>query len=130
KALETEEAEQVDKLDAAISAAESQLKALTPYSIISEVEYRDLSLKYGHIFKAGIGSEAIRSIFEKMDMEADVKRWNEELPDASAARRKRIMRRLSLVQSLIKAGVRPEWMFVTVLPVIPPDLRPMVQLDG
>ncbi|MFH1354191.1 MAG: DNA-directed RNA polymerase subunit beta' [bacterium] len=129
-ALLRQEKVEMDKLTTAISEAEKRLKELTPHTIISEVEYRELSLKYGHVFKAGIGSEAIRSIFESMDLKEKVKELTSELKDASAAKRKRILRRLSLMSSLIKAGIKPEWMFLTVLPVIPPDLRPMVQLDG
>jgi DNA-directed RNA polymerase subunit beta' len=128
--LVEEEKNELQKLEEATDAAEAQVKDLVPYRIISEVEYRDLSLKYGHVFKAGIGAEAIRNIFEKIDLEQMAAGFLKELEDASAAKRKRIMRRLSLVRALIKAGIRPEWMFLTVLPVIPPDLRPMVQLDG
>ena len=125
-----EEEEQISKLETAIEEAEKQLKELVPNSIVSEVEYRTLSLKYGHIFKAAIGSEAIRSLFDRMNLAEMAKSLSEEMEQASAAQRKRIMRRLSLVHSLLKAEVRPEWMFLTILPVIPPDLRPMVQLDG
>lgn len=128
--LSTEEKEQLKKLDEAVDRARSSLEKLELYGVISEVEYRDLSLKYGHVFKAGIGSEAIRAIFEKMDLEKMKKALTERMQDAAAGERKRIIRRLSLIQSMIKAQIRPEWMFLTVLPVIPPDLRPMVQLDG
>jgi DNA-directed RNA polymerase subunit beta' len=130
ESLMRQEKEELDKLSAAISEAEGKLKDLTLFNIISEVEYRDLSLKYGHVFKAGIGSEAIRSIFELIDMKKLADELAGELEGASAAKRKRVSRRLSLVRSLHKAEIRPEWMFLTVLPVIPPDLRPMVQLDG
>ena len=125
-----EEKETVALLEEAIDTAQRQLNALKRHQIISEVEYRDLSLKYGHVFKAGIGSEAIRNIFAAMDFDQMSTDLSAQLTDASAAERKRIVRRLSLIHSMMKAGVRPEWMFLTVLPVIPPDLRPMVQLDG
>ncbi len=124
------EKKELDKLAAATAEAESKLKGLKGNAIISEVEYRDLSLKYGHVFKAGIGPEAIRSTFESMDLEKKAGELERQLEDVSAAKRKRILRRLSLLRSLIKAEIKPEWMFLTVLPVIPPDLRPMVQLDG
>jgi DNA-directed RNA polymerase subunit beta' len=130
EALSEEEQKELDKLDTAITTATQQVNALVPHAIISEVEYRDLSLKYGHIFTAGIGAEAIRSIFEKMDFEQDIKQMEEELKDASAAKQKRIMRRMAFVRGMLGANIRPEWMFLTQLPVIPPDLRPMVQLDG
>ncbi|MEX1997430.1 MAG: DNA-directed RNA polymerase subunit beta' [Candidatus Andersenbacteria bacterium] len=125
-----EEKENITKLEEAITTAERQLTGLARYQIISEVEYRDLSLKYGHVFKAGIGSEAIRAIFERMNLETLRQELLDRTNDASAAERKRLTRRLSLIQSMIAAGVEAEWMFLTVLPVIPPDLRPMVQLDG
>ena len=125
-----QEKEELDKLAAAINDAQGKLKDLEAHSIISEVEYRDLSLKYGHVFKAGIGPEAIRKIFETIDLKALEKELASELEESSAAKRKRINRRVSLIRSLIRAEIRPEWMFLTVLPVIPPDLRPMVQLDG
>ncbi len=128
--LKKEEEKEVEKLEEAVELAKEQVSMLVPYKIISEVEYRDLSLKYGHIFKAGIGAEAIRNIFEKMDLEALASQMEEEAKEASVAKQKRIMRRISLVRGLIEASIRPEWMFLTQLPVIPPDLRPMVQLDG
>jgi DNA-directed RNA polymerase subunit beta' len=130
EALIKQEKAELDKLESAVGEAEDTLQGLFRYQIISEVEYRDLSLKYGHVFKAGIGSEAIRTIFEAIDLEALRREMVAEAENASAAKRKRLLRRISLMGSLIKAGIRPEWMFLTVLPVIPPDLRPMVQLDG
>ena len=130
EALAEEEQSELDKLDAAKDAAVDQITGLVRHAIISEVEYRDLSLKYGHIFTAGIGAEAIRSIFEKMDMDQEIKSMEEDLVEASAAKEKRVMRRLALIRGLVDAKIRPEWMFITQLPVIPPDIRPMVQLDG
>lgn len=130
EALAEEEQSELDKLDVAKDAAIDQITGLVKHAIISEVEYRDLSLKYGHIFTAGIGAEAIRAIFEKMDMEQEIKSMEEDLVEASAAKEKRVMRRLALIRGLVDAKIRPEWMFITQLPVIPPDIRPMVQLDG
>ncbi|OGY31371.1 MAG: DNA-directed RNA polymerase subunit beta' [Candidatus Andersenbacteria bacterium RIFCSPHIGHO2_02_FULL_45_11] len=130
EALSKEEEQEVDKLDAAIDAAVDQITSLVSHGIISEVEYRDLSLKYGHIFTAGIGAESIRSIFEKMDLQKEIADMEEELKEASAAKQKRLMRRMALIRGMVDANIRPEWMFLTQLPVIPPDVRPMVQLDG
>lgn len=128
--LTEEEKKELAKLEEASDNAATQIEDLAPYQIISEVEYRDLSLKYGHVFKAGIGAEAIRAIFEKMNLKDLASDLEGQRKDASAAKEKRLMRRLSLIRALIEADIRPEWMFLTVLPVIPPDLRPMVQLDG
>lgn len=130
EALQKEEQKELDKLDAAIAIAVDQIAGLIPHAIISEVEYRDLSLKYGHIFTAGIGAESIRSIFEKMDLHEEIEVMKAELEEASAAKQKRLMRRMALIRGMIDADIRPEWMFITQLPVIPPDVRPMVQLDG
>lgn len=128
--IKKEETAELEKLSEAVDAAHDQIDSLALYQIISEVEYRDLSLKYGHIFKAGIGAEAIRGIFEQMDLDKMVAELEAEAEEASTAKQKRIVRRLSLMRSIKAAGIRPEWMLVTQLPVIPPDLRPMVQLDG
>jgi len=128
--LKTEEKKELDKLDNAAGEAEEQVKALLPYRIISEVEYRDLSLKYGHVFKAGIGAESIRNIFEQMNLDELAKQLEKEAVESSVAKKKKLIRRVSLIRGMIEAGIRPEWMFLTQLPVIPPDLRPMVQLDG
>ncbi|MEX1112445.1 MAG: DNA-directed RNA polymerase subunit beta' [Candidatus Andersenbacteria bacterium] len=128
--LKKQEELELKKLEEAIDNAEEQVKTLVSHKIISEVEYRDLSLKYGHIFKASIGAEAIRNLFEHIDLEKLATELEQEAEEASTAKQKRVMRRLSLVRGMIETNIRPEWMFLTQLPVIPPDLRPMVQLDG
>lgn len=128
--MKREEVAEVDKLDDALDAARDQVERLVPHLIISEVEYRDLSLKYGHVFKASIGAEAIRGIFEKLDLDKLASELEKEAKGSTSAKHKRAMRRLALVRSLQRANIRPEWMLLTQLPVIPPDLRPMVQLDG
>jgi len=110
--------------------AKDQLKNLKLYDILSEAEYYDISLKYGPVFKAGTGAETLRNIFEKIDLEALSKDLNKELEESDGAKRKKIMRRLRVIRGMVKASVRPEWMFMNVVPVIPPDLRPMVPLDG
>jgi DNA-directed RNA polymerase subunit beta' len=122
--------EELKKLETAARTARGELQLLQSLQIISEVEYRSLSLKYGHLFTAGIGAEVLRSICEGLDLGKLARQLEGELKDAGAAKRKRIIRRLSLVRSFLKAKVRPEWMLLTAIPVIPPDLRPMVQLDG
>ncbi|TSC63172.1 MAG: DNA-directed RNA polymerase subunit beta', partial [Parcubacteria group bacterium Gr01-1014_106] len=129
-AREKEKDKELTALSQAVSKARSELTLLQPLQIISEVEYRSLSLKYGGIFTAGIGAEVLRGICEGLDLVKVAKGLEAELTTATAAKRKRAVRRLALVRSLIKAKVRPEWMFISVLPVIPPDLRPMVQLEG
>jgi len=114
------------------------LKTLANYRIISELEYRELSLKFGEVFKAGIGAGAIQSIFEQLDvemlgkeLEAEVKLFSVSGTEKDNTLQKRkLVRRLRLVKNLLKSNIKPEWMCITVLPIIPPALRPMVQLDG
>jgi len=117
-------------LKAARDAAKEEVMGIKPLRIISEVEYHQLSLKYGEIFEAGTGAETLRKIFEKIDLKQKIAELEKQLSQAKLINKRKILTRLRLFQNLERAGVRPEWMFLTVLPVLPPDLRPMVQLDG
>jgi DNA-directed RNA polymerase subunit beta' len=110
--------------------AESELSEIKLFKILSEVEYLELSLKYGEVFEAGTGSETLRKIFEKIDLKKEIDKMEKELEESTPQNRKKILRRLKLFKAMEKAKIRPEWMFLTILPVLPPDLRPMVQLDG
>jgi DNA-directed RNA polymerase subunit beta' len=107
-----------------------EINSIKKGAIITETDYRILSLKYGAIFKAGTGAEAIRRIFEEMNLEEVEKKLETLYEKASQEARKKIRQRLSLLRKFSSSGVRPEWMCMTHLPVLPPDLRPMVQLDG
>ncbi|MFA5935988.1 MAG: DNA-directed RNA polymerase subunit beta' [Patescibacteria group bacterium] len=110
--------------------AEKELKELKPLKIISENEYHELSLKYGHVFEAKIGAEAIDELLKKIDVDATIAALQAEHVDASEAKKDRIIRRLKLLKSLSNQKIQPHWMILKALPVIPPDLRPMVALDG
>ena len=103
---------------------------IKPLRILSEVVYHTLSLKYGEMFEAGTGAEVIRDLFKKVDLATTVDEIVKESNEAPPATKKKILRRLKLFQGMLRAKVRPEWMFLDVLPILPPDLRPMVQLDG
>jgi len=110
---------------------EKELKELVPHRIISESIYQDWSLKYGHIFDASIGAEAIRFLLHGIDLDELIVRLEGEMADAQpGARYDKLVRRVKLMHSLVQNGIRPEWMVMTAVPVIPPDLRPMVPLDG
>lgn len=121
------------------------LKGLHKLQILSEVDYHNLSLKYGHIFKADIGAEAIRNILTELNLSAmakeltalkdklyakEIKSLDENSEEESSSQYSKIIKRLKLITGLLKAEIKPEWMFLTVVPVISPDLRPMVALDG
>ncbi|MBI4281516.1 DNA-directed RNA polymerase subunit beta', partial [Candidatus Uhrbacteria bacterium] len=122
--------EQIQELDDAVRLAETELKGLTPMQIISETDYRDLSLKYGHVFEAGIGAEAIYTLLQNIDCAKLIRTLEEELEEGASARKDRLLRRIKLLKSLVKNKTRTEWMVLTTIPIIPPDLRPMVPLDG
>jgi len=107
-----------------------EVKSLYQHQILSELEYRDLSMKYGQVFEAGTGAETLRNIFKEINLEAMAKELSDQAKRATPGLKKKILKRLRLVEGMLRAKIRPEWMFLTVLPVLPPDLRPMVQLDG
>ncbi len=111
--------------------AREELLGIKELKVISEIEYYDYSTKFGEVFEAGTGAETLRKIFEKIDLKKEIKKLKEKLQQKEAVvNRRKILRRLRLFEGMLKAGIRPEWMFLTVLPVLPADLRPMVQLDG
>ena len=104
---------------------------IRPLRIISEMDFLDLSKKYGHIFEAGIGSEAVKKMLEMIDLKKTRKEVEKHLVNTKGAlEKKKLLLRLKMFKSFIKNDLRPEWMFLSVLPVLPPDLRPMVALDG
>ena len=122
--------EKVENLDQAFDQALKELKELKPLAIISESIYQNLSLKYGHIFEAGIGAEAVRKLLAKIDLDETVAKLEAEMVDAIESKKGKMIRRLKLFKSLKANNIRPEWMIMSIVPVIPPDLRPMVPLDG
>ncbi|MFA5130084.1 MAG: DNA-directed RNA polymerase subunit beta' [Patescibacteria group bacterium] len=120
----------VQELDHEYAQAERDLKDIRPLRVMSENEYHELSLKFGHVFEAKIGAEAVNELLGKMDVAATAQALEEELKTASDAKRDRVIRRLKLLKSFVMQGLDPSWMILKVVPVIPPDLRPMVPLDG
>jgi DNA-directed RNA polymerase subunit beta' len=110
--------------------AKEELLEIKEMRILSEVVYHTISMKYGEVFEAGTGAEVVKGIFEKIDLKKETDKIAEEAKLAPPATRKKVLRRLKLFQGMLRAGIRPEWMFLDVLPILPPDLRPMVQLDG
>lgn len=106
------------------------LEDLYPLKLLTESKYGELKRKYAHIFQAGIGAEAILSILHSLDLEKLRYTLRQEIDSASGQRRKKAIKRLHVVEAFLRSSNKPEWMIMTVLPVLPPDLRPMVQLDG
>jgi len=100
---------------------------------ISDKEYRAYYEKYGNTFRVGMGAEAIKELLEQVDLEkevADIKAEIEEIKDSNSQKRVRLIKRLDVLSAFLESGNKPEWMIMTAIPVIPPDLRPMIQLDG
>jgi len=109
-----------------------RLNNLQRLVVLNEYEYHQMSLKYGEIFQASTGSAPVKTILEELNLGELIKKLTKDINEKklSVAVRKKLQRRLILTQRMLDADIRPEWMFLTYLPVIPPELRPMVQLDG
>ena len=98
--------------------------------VLSEAEYQEAREKFGSSFRVGMGAEAVMELLKAIDLEKDAAELKAGLKDATGQKRARIIKRLEVVEAFRESGNKPEWMIMTVIPVIPPDLRPMVQLDG
>lgn len=110
--------------------ARREIESLTPGFVMDEVSYHKYSIKYGALFEANIGAEAIFDILTKTDLNKLLSELVASYEKASSLEKDKLSKRISLIKSMIKSGTRPEWMFLTRIPVIPPALRPMVALDG
>jgi len=112
-------------------AGREQLLSIQQMNFVNETEYRDLKVRFGNVFRADMGAEAFYEILKHMDLtKLSRELWREVRTTRSKQAAKRATKRLQVVEALRTSGNRPEWMILTVLPVIPPELRPMVQLDG
>ena len=119
------------EIEDAADTTKEYLEKLRIGQILSENEYFTLSRKFGNIFKASSGAEAVQQILQKLDLKKEVKLIEAELDGAKdPMAQSKLLRRLKMFKAMIRNGGRPEWMITTVLPVLPPDLRPMVALDG
>jgi DNA-directed RNA polymerase subunit beta' len=125
-----EKKQEEEKLKILLMKRKEELSSLEVLALLTEAEYREYALKYGEIFEAGTGGETLKQIFEKIDLKKEVEKAKEDLVKEGGIKRKKMIARLRLFEGMIRAGLRPEWMLLDVLPVLPPDLRPMVQLDG
>jgi DNA-directed RNA polymerase subunit beta' len=118
------------KLKDLLTAAKEEIEHIASGQVLDEMSYHRFSMKYGALFEAGIGAEAVFEILKKVDLVKLRDQLLAQYDKSGAGDRPRVAKRLSLVKSMIRSGVRPEWMFLGVLPVIPPGLRPMVALEG
>ena len=113
------------------SRVRDELVELRPFTFLSEIRYRELKQRWGQVFRADMGAEAFFDILRRLDLDKlSEELWNEVRTTKSKQKRKKATTRLKVVEAFRRSGNRPEWMILATLPVIPPDLRPMVQLDG
>lgn len=119
-----------DKLRELLTATKKEIEEIKPHKIFDELTYHRYSMKYGTCFEAGIGAEAIFEIFKQMDLKDIENKIVLQLEKAGALEREKAEKRLSLIRAFQIAGIRPEWMFMTMIPVIPAGIRPMVALEG
>ncbi|MFH1444415.1 MAG: DNA-directed RNA polymerase subunit beta' [Candidatus Peregrinibacteria bacterium] len=129
-ALDKEYADKLETLKANHREALDDLKNLHVGAVLSELKFREVNMKFGHVFRAGTGAESLKEIVANIELDTLYENLAKERTQASGQRLKKLMKRMKLVMSLKKANIKPEWMILTRLQVIPPDLRPMVQLDG
>lgn len=130
KAHQTPQAPEIVHLDAQYKAARSEIDALQEKKVISEAKYHEISLKYGQIVRVGIGAEAIADLLKRFNLQEEITQLKEQSNMAQGATLRRVLKRLTVLSSMERAGLVPAWLVLQRLPVIPPDLRPMVQLDG
>jgi len=122
--------EEKTQLEEQLSADLEQLKDLRQCALLTENQYQELKQKYGQVFEAGIGAEAILQILKGINLDEVRNQLLREIHSTSGQRLKKASKQLQVVEAFRRSGNKPEWMIITVLPVLPPDLRPMVQLDG
>ncbi len=119
-----------ERLRELLTQAKEEIKSIALWQVLDEVKYNKYAGRYSNVFEAGIGAEAVYEILKNLDLEKFEKDLAEALENAGSVEEEKLQKRLSLVRGLKEAGLRPEWMFIRTLPVIPPGLRPMVALEG
>src|SRR5438067_6016909 len=121
---------QLEALQQEIEATRTDLEGLHPKQILTDTQYRDFQERFGRAFRAGIGAEAVRDLLSRIELQSEMYRLREESKSSSGQRKQKAIKRLKVVEDFRKSNSSPTWMVLEVLPVIPPELRPMVQLDG
>ncbi len=120
----------LQKLEAMFKSSRQELNSLHPRKVLTETEFNNISLKYGQIVDVGIGAEAILELLKLIDLDKEIEEISAKIETQVIANRKKLLRKLKTIKEMNAAGIRPEYLILVRVPVIPPDLRPMVQLDG
>src|SRR5438067_6472468 len=121
---------ELEALQQEIEATRTDLEGLHPKQILTDTQFRDFHERFGRAFRAGIGAEAVRDLLSRIDLLQEMYRLREESKSSSGQRKQKAIKRLKVTEDFRKSNSSPTWMVLEVLPVIPPELRPMVQLDG
>ena len=121
---------ELEALQQEIEATRTDLEGLHSKQILTDTQFRDFQERFGRAFKAGIGAEAVRELLSRIELQSEMYRLREESRSSSGQRKQKAIKRLKVVEDFRKSNSSPTWMVLEVLPVIPPELRPMVQLDG
>lgn len=130
KKLAEEQTKEMDENMENFLAKKAMLDSLEKYRLLSEVEYRELPDEYQDVISVGMGGEALKNLLDEIDLPELIKELAEEAESTKGQRKKKIMKRLKVLEGMMRAGIKPSSMCLSILPVIPPDLRPMVQLTG
>ncbi|USN59071.1 MAG: hypothetical protein H6767_03125 [Candidatus Peribacteria bacterium] len=120
----------IDDLTEEFEELRSSLKGLAVGEVVGELEYRVLIDKFPHVFNGGTGAEYLKRLLERIDLREFIADMQDELKTATQAKQKKLLQKIKLASNLLKSGQRPEWFILEALPIVPPDLRPMIQLDG
>ena len=130
KKLAAEQTNELEAIAEVFAVKKAQLDELVKSALLGEIEYRNLPDDYADIVKVGMGGEALKALLEQIDLESLIKQLSEEAESSKGQKQKKILKRLKVLEGMHRAGIKPINMTMSVLPVIPPDLRPMVQLTG
>lgn len=130
KALAEAQSREVEELNESYNVKKAQLDSLVKGSLMNETDYRNLPEEYEEIIEVGMGGTALKALLDEIDLKVLIKQLSEEVEGAKGQREKKLLKRLKVLEGMDAAGIKPSSLTLTVLPVIPPDLRPMVQLTG
>jgi DNA-directed RNA polymerase subunit beta' len=130
KALAAEQSREIEELEETFNYKKTQLESLTKSALINEIDYRNLPDEYVDLIEVGMGGAALKTLLDEIDLPQLIAKLSEEVAGAKGQREKKLLKRLKMLEGMSTAGIDPSSLTLTVLPVIPPDLRPMVQLTG
>jgi len=128
--LKNQQVELIARIETIAEMAKKEITTLHFKDVITENTYQELAKKFGPVFKAGIGAEAIEDLLKKLDLDEEYARLKEEMDSSKGQKKKKLVKRYKLVKNLVKTSTKPEWMILRRVMVLPPELRPMLQLDG